>query len=190
MDVGLLRVPGTPNWQPKSVGATAPKGERRSCVCTLNVGLLLRGSPVGLLTVGLVIGSFGDLNPLLGKSGLRRPWGLRSLRPTGLRLPCVPSDMDSCPLFFRRLDARSVPWRESDVGVFWELLPGLLDSGTGMTGLFGVSGLRFFSPLPEVNEVFRVRLGALLGLRRSEGLRRVRKDCDLAFRILGSDWWW
>lgn len=109
MDVGLLRVPGTPNWQPKSVGATAPKGERRSCVCTLNVGLLLRGSPVGLLTVGLVIGSFGDLNPLLGKSGLRRPWGLRSLRPTGLRLPCVPSDMDSCPLFFRRLDARSVP---------------------------------------------------------------------------------
>lgn len=76
------------------------------------------------------------------------------------------------------------------MGVFWELLPGLLDSGTGMTGLFGVSGLRFFSPFPEVNEVFRVRLGALLGLRRSEGLRRVRKDCDLAFRILGSDWWW
>lgn len=146
-------------------------------------------SPVGLLAVGL--GSLGDLNPLLGKSGLRRPCGLRSLGPTGLRLPWLPSDMESWPLFFRRLEARRVPWRDSDVGVFEDPLPGLLDSGAGSTGLFGVSGLRFLSaPLPEVRAVFSVRFGALFGLRRSEGLRRVRKDWDLALRILGSDWWW
>lgn len=93
--------------------------------------------------------------------------------------------MDNWPLFFRRLEARRVPWRESVVGVFCELLPGLLDSGCGSTGLLGVSGLRFFSLLAAF--VFRVRVGAL-GLRRSEGLRRVRNDWDLALRILGSDW--
>lgn len=95
--------------------------------------------------------------------------------------------MVNWPLFLRRLEALSVPWRESDVGVFWELLPGLLDSGcgSGSTGLLGVRGLRFFSPLAAL--VLRVSVGAL-GLRRSEGLRRVRNDWDLALRILGRDW--
>lgn len=71
------------------------------------------------------------------------------------------------------------------MGVFCELLPGLLDSGCGNTGLLGVNGLRFFSPLSAL--VFSVSVGTL-GLRRSEGLRRVRNDCDLALRILGRDW--
>lgn len=97
--------------------------------------------------------------------------------------------MFSWPLFLRRAEARSVPWRESVVvGVFCEVLPGLLDSGGGPTGLLGVRGLRFLSPLALVPlVVLRVSRGGALGLRRSEGLRRVRNDWDLALRILGSD---
>lgn len=96
--------------------------------------------------------------------------------------------MLSWPLFLRRAEARSVPWRESVVvGVFCEVLPGLLDSGGGPTGLLGVRGLRFLSPLAALLLVLRVSSGGALGLRRSEGLRRVRNDWDLALRILGSD---
>lgn len=83
--------------------------------------------------------------------------------------------MLSWPLFLRRFEARSVPCRESVVvGVFCELLPGLLDSGGAPTGLLGVSGLRFLSPLAAL--VLSVSRVGALGLRRSEGLRRVRND--------------
>lgn len=189
VDVGLrLRA-----YCPKSVGAALPTGERLSWVWMLNVGLRLRSAD-GERTVGEAVPKVGCKGSSLGdlrrsfeiRRGLRRPWGLRSLKPTGLLRPC---DKDSEPVMLplRLCDALKVPCLDNVVGVFWLTLPGLFDSGCGSIGLLGVCGLKPLSL--AANMAFNVNgPWLLMGLRRSLGLRRVRKLCDLALRILGKDW--
>lgn len=90
-------------------------------------------------------------------------------------------------LLLRRCDDdRMVPWRDKPTGLFccwlglllhvdvscWETLP----------------GLRFRSIVRDIESCGGVECCDEPGLRRSEGLRRARKLCDLALRILGR-WW-
>lgn len=88
-------------------------------------------------------------------------------------------------LFFRECDERKVPWRDNENGLFDDKLPGLLLSCCDrLLGLF-CEGLRLRSMVDVVRFNAPWKGMKELGLRRSDGDRRVRKLCDLALRIFG-----
>lgn len=157
----------------------------------LLVGLLLL-SLVGLLKVGLLESndfcSFGLRRRVdrWNDDGLRLPLPLAPTPPTapsglltGLLRPLliVPGTKlkDPVILFFLRCDAFKVPCRDN---VLWDP-KGLLDSWWANIGDFGTV------PVPApVDKVLLLAAVSVFGLRRSDGLRRVRKLWDLALRIL------
>lgn len=96
-------------------------------------------------------------------------------------------------LFLRECDdERNVPCRDNENGLFDDALTGLTLFSCDIcdTLVFGLfcDGLRLRS-----NGAVTPKLNGMneLGLRRSDGERRVRKLCDLALRILGRclGWW-
>lgn len=121
------------------------------------------------------------------KTGLRRPDGLNCW---GLRRPGFKFS-EWAVLFLRRCDDRNVPWRDNENGLLDDMLPGLFPSCCDkLLGLF-CDGLRFLSMVDVVRLSAPWNCKKELGLRRSDGDRRVRKLCDLALRIFGKclEWW-